>query len=282
MTCGTDLKVWKRGYHARMITPPAVFGHELAGVIEQLGSDVTGGLRVGARVVPVEFRALRRLPVLPQGPQQSVRGSAFQQRRLRRIHPHPRAHRAPEHAGDSGARFVSGRRHGRAAGLRSARHRRNRRPAGDTTVVIGCGPIGLKFIRMLSCRGVNVIALGKRPNQSSRRRTHGRARRFRSSAELSDPIADGSPLDRRRPRRRFGDRSGGFAADLGMGAADGAPRRHGESVRRLPAGHAGAVGPARRCTIRRSPSSPRSTTRRASFARRWRPFLAAKFAPAIS
>ena len=27
LTCGTDLKVWKRGYHARMITPPAVFGH---------------------------------------------------------------------------------------------------------------------------------------------------------------------------------------------------------------------------------------------------------------
>ena len=31
LTCGTDLKVWKRGYHAKMITPPAVFGHELAG-----------------------------------------------------------------------------------------------------------------------------------------------------------------------------------------------------------------------------------------------------------
>ena len=37
LTCGTDLKVWKRGYHARMITPPAVFGHELAGVVERLG-----------------------------------------------------------------------------------------------------------------------------------------------------------------------------------------------------------------------------------------------------
>src|SRR5258707_180142 len=52
LTCGTDLKVWKRGYHARMITPPAVFGHELAGIVETLGSDVNGGLKVGARVVP--------------------------------------------------------------------------------------------------------------------------------------------------------------------------------------------------------------------------------------
>ena len=33
LTCGTDLKVFKRGYHAKMIVPPAVFGHELAGVV---------------------------------------------------------------------------------------------------------------------------------------------------------------------------------------------------------------------------------------------------------
>src|SRR5947207_14115663 len=33
LTCGTDLKVFKRGYHTKMIVPPAVFGHELAGVI---------------------------------------------------------------------------------------------------------------------------------------------------------------------------------------------------------------------------------------------------------
>src|SRR5437763_13708876 len=33
LTCGTDLKVFKRGYHAKMIVPPAVFGHELAGII---------------------------------------------------------------------------------------------------------------------------------------------------------------------------------------------------------------------------------------------------------
>ena len=41
LTCGTDLKVFKRGYHAKMIVPPAVFGHELAGVI----SEVQGATR---------------------------------------------------------------------------------------------------------------------------------------------------------------------------------------------------------------------------------------------
>ena len=42
LTCGTDLKVYQRGYHARMIVPPALFGHELAGTIEQVGEGVRG------------------------------------------------------------------------------------------------------------------------------------------------------------------------------------------------------------------------------------------------
>ncbi len=50
LTCGTDLKVFRRGYHARMIVPPAVFGHELAGKISEVGRGVAGW-RVGDRVV---------------------------------------------------------------------------------------------------------------------------------------------------------------------------------------------------------------------------------------
>ncbi len=51
LTCGTDLKVFKRGYHAKMIVPPAVFGHELAGVISELGDGSPElGWRIGDRV----------------------------------------------------------------------------------------------------------------------------------------------------------------------------------------------------------------------------------------
>jgi L-iditol 2-dehydrogenase len=50
LTCGTDLKVFKRGYHARMIVPPAVFGHEFAGTICEIGSEVNEW-NIGARVV---------------------------------------------------------------------------------------------------------------------------------------------------------------------------------------------------------------------------------------
>jgi 2-desacetyl-2-hydroxyethyl bacteriochlorophyllide A dehydrogenase len=49
LTCGTDLKVFKRGYHARMLIPPTVFGHEFAGVISELAPDVTSW-RPGERV----------------------------------------------------------------------------------------------------------------------------------------------------------------------------------------------------------------------------------------
>ena len=50
LTCGTDVKVFRRGYHARMIVPPALFGHELAGDVVAVGEDVTR-FAVGQRVV---------------------------------------------------------------------------------------------------------------------------------------------------------------------------------------------------------------------------------------
>ena len=49
LTCGTDVKVFRRGYHARMIVPPALFGHELAGDIVAIGKKVRG-FKVGQRV----------------------------------------------------------------------------------------------------------------------------------------------------------------------------------------------------------------------------------------
>src|SRR5438045_1456137 len=55
LTCGTDLKVFRRGYHAKMIVPPAVFGHELSGIISEVASPISNGhsskWQVGDRVV---------------------------------------------------------------------------------------------------------------------------------------------------------------------------------------------------------------------------------------
>src|ERR1041385_5470873 len=57
LTCGTDLKVYKRGYHAKMIAPPALFGHELAGTIIEMRNaefgvqNVEQSWKLGDRVV---------------------------------------------------------------------------------------------------------------------------------------------------------------------------------------------------------------------------------------
>lgn len=49
-TCGTDLKVWRRGGHAKMLRPPTLFGHEAAGRIVAVGKEVKSW-QVGDRVV---------------------------------------------------------------------------------------------------------------------------------------------------------------------------------------------------------------------------------------
>ena len=78
LTCGTDLKVWKRGYHARMIQPPSLFGHELAGVVEETGQRREWRRAQRHARAAGKFRAVRRVLLLSQGPAESLRGSALQ------------------------------------------------------------------------------------------------------------------------------------------------------------------------------------------------------------
>ena len=59
---------------------------------------------------------------------------------------------------------------------------------GDTTVLIGCGPIGLKFMRILAGRGVKVIALAKRPSQVHAAERLG-ARAAFDVTRLDDPVS---------------------------------------------------------------------------------------------
>jgi len=188
LTCGTDLKVWKRGYHARMITPPAVFGHELAGVVESVGSDVAGSLHVGSRVVPAnsapcgvclfcrkERSNLCEDLLFNNGAYAEyirIPGRIVRQNLLE----------IPAHVSFLDAAMVEP----LACVLRGI-DETGIQP-GDTAVLIGCGPIGLKFIRMLACRGVRVIALGKRPNQVQAAERMGAWAAYDVST-LSDPVA---------------------------------------------------------------------------------------------
>ena len=187
LTCGTDLKVWKQGFHARMITPPAIFGHELAGVVERLGGDVNGGLRVGTRVVPANsapcnvclFCRKDRTNLCEDllfnngayAEYMRIPGRIVQQNLLE----------IPEHVSFLDAAMVEP----LACVLRGI-DETSIQP-GDTTVLIGCGPIGLKFIRILAGRGVNVIALAKRRSQVSAAERLG-ARAVFDVSEADDPV----------------------------------------------------------------------------------------------
>lgn len=165
LTCGTDLKVWKRGYHARMIQPPALFGHELAGVIEETGRNVNGGVRTGMRVFPANsapcnlcFYCKKGQPNLCEdllfnngayAEYIRIPGRIVRQNMLE----------IPDHVSYADAAMAEP----LACVLRGIHETGIK--AGDTAVVIGCGAIGLKFIRILAQRQVRVIAIGKRHSQ---------------------------------------------------------------------------------------------------------------------
>jgi len=60
LTCGTDLKAFKHGYHARMIAPRAVFGHELAGVVCELRAPAIGFIESGVIRAQTSSTAIAR------------------------------------------------------------------------------------------------------------------------------------------------------------------------------------------------------------------------------
>jgi L-iditol 2-dehydrogenase len=66
LTCGTDLKVYRRGYHARMLRPPCVFGHEFAGTVSEVHPE-TPDWAVGDRVVAANSAPCGNCPACRRG-----------------------------------------------------------------------------------------------------------------------------------------------------------------------------------------------------------------------
>lgn len=188
LTCGTDLKVWKQGFHERMIKPPALFGHELAGVIEETGSAVNGTVRKGMRVVPSNSAPCETCFYCRKGQPNLCEDLLFNNgayaeyiripgRIVRR-----NMLEIPGNVSFTDAALVEP----LACVLRGI-HETNIQP-GDTVVVIGCGPIGLGFIRLLSVRGARVIAVGKRPSQMRAAERLGAIATF-DAAKIENPVA---------------------------------------------------------------------------------------------
>ena len=165
LTCGTDLKVWRQGSHPRMIQPPAIFGHELAGVVEETGPAVRGAIRPGMRVVPANSAPCGVCLYCRKGQPNLCddllfnNGAYAEYVRIPARIVQQNLLEIPEHVSYRDAAMAEP----LACVLRGI-HETDIR-AGDTAVIVGCGPIGLKFVRALSARDVRVIALGKRKNQ---------------------------------------------------------------------------------------------------------------------
>lgn len=163
-TCGTDLKVYRRGYHAQMLQLPTPFGHEVAGTVARVGEDVHQ-FSVGDRVVALNsapcgtcyfcqrdqpnlctdllfnngaYAEYMRIParIVSKNTLLLPEGLPFEQAAL--TEPLACVVRGFEETGAN---------------------------AGDCFVVIGAGPIGLMFLRVANIAGCRVIAVVKRPDQ---------------------------------------------------------------------------------------------------------------------
>lgn len=172
LTCGTDLKVYQRGYHARMIVPPALFGHELAGVIEEVGPGVRG-FKKGQRVV-----ALNSAPC-----QQCFYCSKHQENLCEDLLFNNGAYaeyiRIPKRIVDvnmlsvpSDVTYEEAALVEPLACVLRGLHETGVE-IGDTVTVIGGGPIGLMFIQVAKLTGCNVIAVVKRDAQVEAARNAG-------------------------------------------------------------------------------------------------------------
>jgi L-iditol 2-dehydrogenase len=187
LTCGTDLKVYRRGYHARMLKPPIPFGHELAGTVHEVGRGVTA-FRPGDRVVALNSAPCGECYYCTRDQENLCDRLIFNNGAYAEFLLIPariaarNTLRIPtgipfEHAALTEALACVVR------GLDECQPQ-----SGDTVAIIGAGPIGLMFMHIAELAGLRVIAVVKRDEQVAAARTFGAAEVVQIAA-VPDPIA---------------------------------------------------------------------------------------------
>lgn len=167
LTCGTDVKVFRRGYHARMIVPPAVFGHELAGDVVRVGKGVTA-FSAGQRVVAANSAPCNECYFCRRGLENLCEDLLFNNGAYAEYIRIPsriverNTYEIPANVSYQDAALVEP----LACVLRGLEETGLR--AGDTLGIIGLGPIGLMFVRLAKLYGARVIAIGRRKTQLDR------------------------------------------------------------------------------------------------------------------
>ena len=186
LTCGTDLKVFRRGYHARMITPPALFGHELAGEIVEVGQGVknfsTGMRVVAANSAPCgECFYCRREQENLCDDLLFNNGAYAEYIRIPQRIVEKNLLQVPTGLSLTAAAMTEP-----LACVLLGANETGLRPS-DTVVIIGAGPIGLMFIQVAKAKGCRVISIVKRDEQKPI------ARRFGANETIS--MEEGDPVE---------------------------------------------------------------------------------------
>jgi L-iditol 2-dehydrogenase len=155
------LKVFRRGYHARMIVPPAVFGHELAGEIDAVGEGVTGW-RPGGRVVAANSAPCGTCFYCGADREELCDDLLFLNGAYAEYITVPERIvrqnllRVPEGLSFEAAALVEP----LACAVHGVEETGVR--AGDTVAILGAGPLGLLLARSCLLAGARVLVIGRR------------------------------------------------------------------------------------------------------------------------
>src|SRR2546423_10807329 len=167
LTCGTDVKVFRRGYHARMIVPPAVFGHELAGDVVSVDEEVTK-FTIGQRVVAANSAPCNQCYFCERGLENVCEDLLFNNGAYAEYIRIPariverNTYLIPRGVGYQDAALIEP----LACVVRGLEE--SAPLAGDTIAIIGLGPIGLMFVKLAKLYGCRVLAVGRRKTQLDR------------------------------------------------------------------------------------------------------------------
>jgi len=168
LTCGTDVKVFRRGYHARMIKPPALFGHELAGDIVAMGERVTG-FRIGQRVMAANSAPCGASFYCQRGQENLCEDLLFNNGAYAEYIRIPeRIVQKNLHVLENSVGYQDAALAEPLACVMRGLEESNVRP-GDTVAIVGLGPIGMMFVRLAkTLYEARVIAIGRRQPQLDR------------------------------------------------------------------------------------------------------------------
>lgn len=168
LTCGTDIKCYRRGHPVLLKTFPSPFGHEFAGTIVQIcpeSDDSESRFQIGDRVVAANSAPCYQCYLCRKGQYNLceeldlLNGAYADYIRIPARIAKYNTHRIPDHIPFEVAAF--------AEPLSVCLHGvdQARVSPGDRVAVMGLGPIGQLIVRACKWKGAHVTALARTPHK---------------------------------------------------------------------------------------------------------------------